>query len=71
VQWSGTYTGESHQDMPFWAARQNVQEKCTTRDGTDHSCMKFDLWRPDKIFLFSALAAILCSKAEHVGDVHN
>jgi hypothetical protein len=31
----------------------------------------FKLWRSDKIFLFLALEAILCSKAEHAGDLHN
>jgi hypothetical protein len=48
-----------------------------TMYGTDHNCefksksyKQFDLWKPDKIFLFIALEAILCSEAEPAGHVH-
>jgi hypothetical protein len=56
---------------PFCNEKQNVSAICTSRDGTDHTCvvslkshMQFNLWKPDKIFLFLALAAILCRGAK-------
>jgi hypothetical protein len=43
-----------------------------------HSCkvslkshQQLDLCKHDKIYQFIALAAILCSEAEHGGDMHN
>ena len=60
------------------AAKQNVLVACTTKVGIDHSCevwltlgQQFNLWKPDKVFLFFALAAIMCSQATHAGDMHN
>jgi hypothetical protein len=32
---------------------------------------QFDLWKPDKIFLFIDMAAIMCSQAERICDMHS
>jgi hypothetical protein len=55
-----------------------VLEICTVIDSIDHFCevslkshQQLDLGKLDKIFLFIALLAILCSGAEDIGDMHN
>jgi hypothetical protein len=55
------------------AVKQYVRAICTTRDGTYLSCLlsltscqQFDLLKPDKLFLFIALVAILWSGAKNI-----